>query len=109
MPNPRKRCPTCHRLERRSNPQNARYWLLLHLIAEKLKPEGAEYSAESFHLYFKSRYIGCDDIRLPNGKIISIPKSSADLDVGEFAEYMTKIECFAQERGIYMEDIGETV
>lgn len=97
------RCPTCGRRNRRSNPANARYWLLLHLAAAKLKPGGQTYSAEQFHIYYKSRFLGADDFTLPNGKTIPIVKSSADLDVTEFAEYMQQVETDLAERNVFLE------
>ena len=99
------RCPVCKRLKKRSNPANARYWLLLHMIAEKVKPEGKEFSPESWATYFKMRYLGADEVVMPNGKTINVPKSSAELDTEEFAEYMMKCEVWAQERGVYMEEM----
>lgn len=99
------RCPACHRRIKRSNPANARYWLLLHELAAKLKPGGQAYSAEAFHTYYKSRFLGCDDVRLPNGKTLTIPRSSADLDVAEFADYTGKVEADAAERGVYLADM----
>ena len=109
MTEPRKRCKTCHRLFKRSNPANARYWLLLHLISEKVRPENQTYSPESFHTYFKSKYLGMEEIKMPNGKVAQYPKSSANLDVAEFADFMTKVEIWAQEREVYLEDERDPV
>ena len=97
------RCPSCGRKAKRSNPANARYWLLLHLAAAKLKPGGQTYSAEQFHLYYKSRFLGCVDFVLPNGKTLAIPKSSADLDVSEFNAYMTQVESDLADRDVFLE------
>lgn len=88
----------------RSTEANRRYWSLLHALADKLKPQGVAYSAETWHLYCKSRFLGADDVRLPNGKTMTIPKSSADLDVSEFSDYMTQVEAWANERGCFLED-----
>jgi hypothetical protein len=99
------RCPTCHRRLTRSASANRRYWLLLHLIAEEIKPGGVSYSAEQWHHYCKSRWIGCDDVKLPNGKVLTIPRSSAALDVTEFADYMTQVEAWAAERHVYLADL----
>lgn len=100
------RCPTCKRPQKRSVEANRRYWLLLHLIAESIKPAGQSYSAEQWHLYAKSKWIGCDDVRLPNGKVVTIPRSSAELDTGEFNDYMTQLEAWAADRGVYLEDLA---
>ena len=99
------RCPTCNRTIRRSSEANRRYWLLLHRLAEKLKPEGVQYSPETYHVYYKLKFLGGDDVKLPNGKVIVMPKSSADLDKGEFHEYAEQVEQDANERGVYLDDL----
>lgn len=100
------RCPTCNRLHKRSGQQNARYWLLLHEIADALKPGGLSYTAECWHEYFKQRFLGCDEVRLPNGKVVQIARSSAALDTAEFNEYQTKVEAWAAERDVYLQDLA---
>lgn len=98
------RCPACGQRKRRSNEANARYWVLLHVIAEKLTPENVRYSADVWHCYFKSRFLGCIDITLPNGKTLPQPNSTASLDVAAFADYMTKVEAWAHEHDCWLED-----
>lgn len=73
-------------------------------MADKIKPAGTEFGAETWHKYFKSRFLGCDETLLPNGKTLLIPKSTAVLDVAEFAEFMTKVEVFAHEHNCWLED-----
>lgn len=79
---------------------------MLHKAAEQLKPAGVAYSASSFHEYYKSRFLGCDDVPLPNGKTLVIPKSTADLDVAEFGDYFDKVTADLADRGVFAEDIG---
>lgn len=98
------RCPTCHRRHTRTNDANRRYWLLLHAIADKVRPGGNSYSADTWHTYCKSRWLGCDDVALPNGKVLTIPRSTAALDVAEFGDYMDAIEAWAHERDVWLED-----
>jgi len=100
------RCPTCKRKKSRSNPANARYWLLLHLIADKILPEGKAHSAEVWHEYFKQRFIGVDEFALPNGKVLHRAMSSADLDTAAFADYMLAVEEFAMSRNVYLDDMA---
>ena len=102
---PSNRCPTCHRRHKRSNPQNARYWLLLHEIAERVLPAGEQFAAGTWHMEFRKRFLGCEDTMLPSKKILSIPRSSTDLDVSEFNDYMTKVEAWAAERGVFLADM----
>jgi len=98
------RCPVCKRRTTRSSESNRRYWALLHVLAEEVKPAGVAYSADQWHTYCKSRFLGCDDMTLPNGKTLTIPKSTANLDTGAFNDYMTEVEAWANERGVYLED-----
>ena len=102
------RCPACGRKKTRSNPANARYWLLLHLISEKVRPKGEDekpvtYSADTWHQYFKSRFLGMDEFVLPNKKTVQFPKSTTGLDVAEFNEYMEKVEHWAGEHDVWLE------
>ena len=98
------RCPACHRRIKRSTQANALYWALLHEIAEAVRPAGQAYSAEVWHTYCKSRFLGCDEIALPNRKTMTIPRSSADLDASEFADYLSRVEAWAAERGVFLAD-----
>lgn len=100
------RCPKCFRKFKRSNEANARYWLLLHVISEKVKPEGKEYSAETWHTYWKLKLLGGNDVTMPNGKVIVVPKSSADLDKGEFHDFACQVEAWANERGVYLDEMA---
>lgn len=105
-PAARVRCPACGQIPKRSGQANARYWLILHEIADAIKPGGLSYTAEQWHLYMKQRFIGADEVRMPNGKVLIMPRSSADLDTAEFADYQTKVEAWAAERDVYLQDIA---
>lgn len=94
------RCPACGRKHIRSNEQNRFYWALIHAISEQIKPQGNEYSAEQFHLYFKGRFLGIEDIVLPNKRIFHQPISTTTLSVGEMVEYITQVEAWAVEHGV---------
>lgn len=107
LPSKLERCPTCGRKHRRSNHANARYWLLLHTIAEKLQPKGESYSADIWHCWAKTRFIGADDVKLPNGKVIIQPRSTASLDVAEFNDYMTKLEAWAADHDVHLDELPE--
>lgn len=105
MPKPADRCPTCRRKIKRSSEQNRRLWAIYHALAEKLRPNGQVFSAHSYHLYFKSKYLGCTEHKLPNGKTLLVPNSTAELDIAEFSEYLDRVEAFAAERDVYLEDM----
>lgn len=95
-----KRCPACGRKEIRSSEANRRYWALLHEIAEKVKPEGKEYSAETWHTYFKQKLLGNIEVNLPNGKTIQVPQTTTALDTSQFHEFSTQVEVWAANRGV---------
>lgn len=102
---PSDRCPACGRRNKRRNPQNAMLWALYHAMAEH-EWNGQRYSADSFHCYYKSRFLGCDEVTMPNGKTLQIPRSTADLDVAEFSDYFDKVQADAAERGIYLDELA---
>jgi len=98
------RCPTCGHRHRRSRQQNALYWLLLHQLAEKLKPNGVTYSTDAWHWYMKSRFLGNDEISLPNGNVVNMPRSSAELPVDKFNEFLGRVEAWANEHEVFLAD-----
>ena len=85
----------------RSNEQNRRYWALLNEIAA-LKVQGRRYEADAWHEYFKGRFIGKEEVTLPNGETFNRPLSTKGLDVIEFSDYMTQVEAWAAEHGILL-------
>jgi len=97
------KCKLCGREPRRSSPANSRYWLLLAEISDKLKPEATTYSRVTWHEYFKERYLGADEVTLPNGKIRVISKSTTQLDKSEFNDYMQQVETWAAEHDVWLE------
>lgn len=46
-----------------------------------------------------------NDVILPSRKVIQVPVSTADLEVPEFADYFDKVQAFASERGVWLEDM----
>ena len=89
--------------EKRRNAQNRRYWAVLHEIAEQLSTA----DTEAWHEYFKRRFIGVKEISLPDGEIVAVGKSSTELSVKEFADYMTSIEAWAVDQGVIFNDLPE--
>ena len=74
---------------------------MVHAIAER-PVKGVHYSADTWHLWLKQRFLGSKDIELPSGKTITVPKSTAALDVGEFNDYMGQVEAWASQHDIYL-------
>jgi hypothetical protein len=90
------------RVYKRTNEQNKRYWAILQELAEQCDVKGEKYSAETWHEYMKGRFIGYEDVPLPNGTTLHRPISTTTLDKPQFTEYMTQIEAWAAHRGILL-------
>lgn len=88
----------------RSSDQNRRYWAILAEISAGIRPQGQEFAPMAWHEYFKERFIGCEEVKLPNGKTVTRILSSTDLDVMQFGEYMTQIEAWAAQHGLLLTD-----
>jgi hypothetical protein len=87
--------------EKRRSAQNRRYWAILHEMAEQLDIN----DVEAWHEWCKRRFIGVKEVTLPDGEIINIGRSSTDLSVQEFADYMTSIEAWAVDHGVIFNDL----
>ena len=83
----------------RTSAQNKRYWAILGEIAAT-PVQGRRFEPESWHEYFKGRFIGKEEVKLPNGETFNRPISTTTLDVVQFGEYMTQIEAWAAGHGI---------
>jgi hypothetical protein len=98
------RCPTCGRKRKRSSAQNRMYWALLTMMAAR-EWSGERYSVKAFHIYYREKFLGCEDVKLPNGKVETMPLSTAEADTPEFSDYFDKVQADAAERGVYLADL----
>lgn len=81
---------------KRNIEQNKRLWGHVYkCIAEQAWVNGEQFDADVWHEHFCRLYGVCDEITLPTGEIITRRKSSRDMTVGEFAEYMNRVEAEA--------------
>jgi hypothetical protein len=99
------RCPACGRRERRSTEQNNRYWAIVRQVAGRLKGyEGRHYGVDDWHRWFKFHFLGGEDRMLPNGYVYTEPRSTAEEDTPEFSDFMTQVEAWAAERGVFLDE-----
>ena len=89
---------------RRSGESNRLYWALLAELSEKLKPSGIQYSRNTWHEYFKERFLGADEVKLPNRKTRIISRSTADLDKAEFSDFLDKVQAWCAERNVWLDE-----
>jgi hypothetical protein len=79
--------------KKRNKEQNARLWGYLYkTISEQAWVQGKQFSKDVWHEHYARLYGTCEDITLPNGEVVTRRKSTSDMTVGEFADYMTHIE-----------------
>ena len=98
-------CPACGQRKRRSLPQNARLHTIFTRIAESVKAKDGEYhSAMWWKVMLKSHFLGFVEFRKPDGAVIQVLISTADLDVEALNKFMTQVEVFAAQRGVYLDD-----
>lgn len=84
--------------ERRRTPeQNARYWsgAVLGAIAEQVFVEGRQFTEEVWHEELAQRFCPRIEVTLPSGEIFTRRKSTSEMSVKEFAEYVQKVEAYA--------------
>jgi hypothetical protein len=77
---------------KRSIEQNARLHALLSEIAEQAWVRGRQYDAEIWKEYFRSKFIGTEEIEMPDGKRFERGISTTTLDVAAFSDFMERIQ-----------------
>lgn len=82
---------------KRSQEQNARLHALLQDIAENAWVEGRQFDMETWKEFFRQKFIGTEEINLPDGRRIERGISTTTLDVGAFTLFMQNIEQYAQD------------
>lgn len=81
---------------KRNTEQNKRYWgFVLKTITDQAWVDGKQYSQDVWHEYLARKFGVCEDITLPDGEIITRRKSTTQMTVSEFAEYMNQCETHA--------------
>ena len=79
----------------RSNAANKLYFSWVAIIGNELG-----YSKEETHLLLADKFLGKMEFTTKQGKQISQIKSTRDLKVGEFSDYIRDIDMFISEYGI---------
>lgn len=89
---------------KRTLQQNRRYHAVCAEIAEQLILEGRRFTPDALKEYFKRLYIGSTEVPMPDGSVAIYGISTTTLSVGEFADYMTRIDAWATENGVIFEE-----
>lgn len=84
---------------KRSLSQNNLYWVWLKALADKFSEKSGPYSKEDMHDLMRHLYLGYEDRRIGNTVIGHQLSSTSDLEPGNMAEYLSKIEAWAADHG----------
>lgn len=80
---------------KRSIEQNKRLHALLREIAEQARVNGRQFDAETWKEWARRKFIGTEEIALPDGTFVERGISTTTLSVGEFTAFMDAIEAHA--------------
>ena len=81
---------------KRTSAMNRRYWgPVLKTISEQAWVEGKQFEPEVWHEYFSRLHGYLDEMVLPDGEIITRRRSTTEMSVSEFSEYMARVEAHA--------------
>lgn len=90
--------------KKRSREQNACYWAYLTQIAEQAWVGGRTFDKEVWHEFFARQFGPQDELILPDGEVVLRRKSTTQMTVGEFSEYIEKVAAHAvTELGVNLE------
>jgi hypothetical protein len=81
---------------KRNELQNRRYWgYLLKHISEQSFVNGQQFDKDVWHEYLARKFGVLEEITLPDGEIIMRRKSTTQMSVSEFGEYMENVQSYA--------------
>lgn len=88
--------------KKRNTEQNKRLWGYLYkAITEQAWVDGRQFPKEVWHEHFARMFGVCEEMILPDGEIITRRKSTTEMTVAEFAEFMNQVESYgATELGV---------
>lgn len=82
--------------KKRNSEQNRFYWgAVLNQIAEQAWANGNQFNKDVWHEHLARMFGVCDDMTLPDGEVIVRRKSTSEMSVGEFSEYLNKVQAYA--------------
>lgn len=90
---------------KRNADQNRRLWgYVYRTIAEQAFVNGQQFDADVWHEHCARAFGVCDEITLPDGEIVTRRKSTTQMTVSEFSEYMERVTAYAtQQLGVQFE------
>jgi len=81
----------------RSTNQNNLYWEWISVIGNELG-----YTKDETHILLRDKFLGYNEVTTKKGEAIKELKSTASMNVKEFAEYMEQVDMFIVKYGIIL-------
>lgn len=94
---------------KRSNSQNRLYWAWLREISAQMEVDGEKLTSEDWHDLCRMKWLGVRVVKIGDWETARPAKSTKNLKVSEFAEYLTKIEAHFLSKGValtFTDDYG---
>lgn len=90
---------------KRNADQNRRlFGYVYKTIAEQAYVNGQRFDTDVWHEMFARKFGVCDEVILPDGEIVLRRKSTTQMTVSEFSEYMERVTAYAsQQLGVQFE------
>lgn len=82
---------------KRSDDQNRKLHAMIRDIAEQAWVDGKKYPQDVWKELIKIRFIGAEEVNLPDGRFLERGISTTKLSVSEFADLITKVQVWASE------------
>jgi hypothetical protein len=80
---------------RRNAGQNALLHAMLTIISESVQPDGRKFGVEEWKELVRRKFIGTEDILLPDGTRTERGLSTTTLSVGQFADLIDQVSAWA--------------
>ncbi|VXB24375.1 NinB protein [Burkholderia sp. 8Y] len=81
--------------KQRNAQQNRFYWGgILKQIAEKAWVDGRQFDKDAWHEFFARKFGVLDELVLPDGEIVTRRKSTTQMSVGEFSEFIEQVQAY---------------
>ncbi|MDY0036705.1 MAG: recombination protein NinB [Zoogloea oleivorans] len=93
---------------KRSAEQNARLWKAVYeQIEQQSWVNGRQYDKDTWHEYLAEKFLPKKEVEMPDGTMRLRRKSTTELTISEFGEYMQAVEAYAaSELGVVFYDQG---
>ncbi|MDR5813338.1 recombination protein NinB [Caballeronia sp. LZ033] len=82
---------------KRTPEQNARYWsgAVLGAIAQQVWIDSQQFSEDTWHEHLAEQFCPRVEVVLPDGRLFSRRKSTSEMTVKEFSDYVQRVEVHA--------------